>query len=179
MKKIIILGTSIIILAALFIEWNHKNNEEPGITITNFEECIAQGYPALESYPRQCITPDGKGFVEYIGNELEKMDLIRINKPRPNELIKSPLEILGEARGYWFFEADFPVRLIDANGKELGIAIARALSNWMTEDFVAFEASLEFQAPTTKKGTLILEKDNPSGLPENADELLVPVYFKD
>jgi len=35
-------------------------------TITNFEECIAAGNPAMESYPRQCRTPDGKHFVESI-----------------------------------------------------------------------------------------------------------------
>jgi len=35
-------------------------------TITNFEQCIAAGNPAMESYPRQCRTPDGKHFVESI-----------------------------------------------------------------------------------------------------------------
>jgi len=35
-------------------------------SITNFEECIAAGNPAMESYPRQCRTPDGKHFVESI-----------------------------------------------------------------------------------------------------------------
>lgn len=35
-------------------------------TITNFEECIAAGNPAMESYPRQCRTTDGKHFVESI-----------------------------------------------------------------------------------------------------------------
>jgi len=29
-------------------------------TINNFEECIAAGNPAMESYPRQCRTADGK-----------------------------------------------------------------------------------------------------------------------
>lgn len=33
--------------------------------ITNFEECIAAGNPAMESYPRQCRA-DGKTFVEKI-----------------------------------------------------------------------------------------------------------------
>lgn len=32
--------------------------------ISNFNECIRAGYPALESYPAQCRTPDGKHFVE-------------------------------------------------------------------------------------------------------------------
>ncbi len=114
---------------------------------------------------------------EDIGNELEKQDLIRIVYPRPNGLIQSPLEIKGEAMGYWFFEASFPVKLLDGNGKELGMAIAQAQSDWMVEDFVPFEARLEFSNPETKKGFLILERDNPSGLPENADELQIPVRF--
>jgi len=154
--------------------WQEKAQE---ITINSFEECIVAGYPILESYPRQCKTPDGKSFTEDIGNELEKINLIRVDQPRPNDSVVNPLEIKGEARGYWFFEADFPVKLLDGNGELLGIAIAQAQSDWMTEDFVSFESTLEFENPATEKGTLILEKDNPSGLPENADELRVPVYF--
>jgi len=178
MKKLIFLGILIIILVAVFLGWRYWGAEE-GTAPTNFEECAAKGYPVLESYPRQCKTPDGKTFVEDIGNALEKQDLIRISKPRPNELIKSPLKIEGEARGYWFFEADFPVKLLDANDKEIARGIAKALSEWMTEDFVAFEAEIEFQPPSTNRGTLILEKDNPSGLPENADQLEIPVRFSD
>ncbi|MBD3210577.1 hypothetical protein GF318_04315 [Candidatus Micrarchaeota archaeon] len=30
--------------------------------ITSFEECVQAGYPVMESYPRQCRTPDGKTF---------------------------------------------------------------------------------------------------------------------
>ena len=37
------------------------NNE-----ISDFEECIAAGNPAMESHPRQCRTEDGKHFVEVI-----------------------------------------------------------------------------------------------------------------
>ena len=35
-------------------------------SITNFEECIAAGNPAMESHPRQCRTEDGKHFVEVL-----------------------------------------------------------------------------------------------------------------
>lgn len=31
--------------------------------IIDFEGCAAAGYPVLESYPRQCSTPDGKVFI--------------------------------------------------------------------------------------------------------------------
>jgi len=133
----------------------------------------------LESYPRQCKTPDGKSFTEDIGNELEKSDLIKIDNPRPNQIIESPLFVKGEARGNWYFEASFPAKLFDDNGFLLGITPAQALGNWMTEDFVPFNVILPFAVPSTSKGRLILEKDNPSGLPEYADELRIPVYFKE
>lgn len=174
MNKFIFLGILIIVLVIIFFVFGNKEAPSP---VSNFDECVAQGYVVMESYPRQCRTPDDKTFVEDIGNELEKIDLIRINKPRPNELIGTSLKIAGEARGFWFFEADFPIKLLDANGNMVATAIATALSEWMTEDFVPFEGQLEFQLPETKKGLLILEKDNPSGLPENADELRVPVWF--
>lgn len=154
-------------------------SDDVASTATSFEECIQEeGSVIMESYPRQCRTSDGRTFTEDIGNELEKRTIIRIDAPRPNAEITSPLAISGEARGMWYFEADFPVRLLDGNGNEIAMAIATAQSNWMTEDFVPFEATLTFTAPTTRTGTLVLEKDNPSGLPEHADELRVPVVFE-
>jgi spore germination protein GerM len=48
---------------------------------------------------------------------------------------------------------------------------------WMTEEYVPFEATLSFNPPQTETGTLILSKDNPSGLPEHDDELRIPVRF--
>jgi hypothetical protein len=115
---------------------------------------------------------------EAIGNALEKNGLIRLQSPRPGEAVRSPLLVQGLARGYWFFEASFPVRIYDKNNKLLGISIAQAQGDWMTEEFVPFQATLEFKIPATKEGTLVLEKDNPSGLPEHADELRVPVRFQ-
>ena len=179
-KKIFILLLIIIIFGgvALYFFTFFKPGEVPTFNINNFEECVSAGYPVLESYHRQCKTPEGKTFTEDIGNELEKSDLIKVNTPRPNQNIQSPIVIEGEARGLWFFEASFPVKLLDGNGNLIATTIAQAQGDWMTEDFVPFEAELHFELPATEKGTLILEKDNPSGLPENADELRIPVKFK-
>ena len=149
----------------------------PASPIDNFDDCTAQGFPVMESYPRQCKTPDGQTFIEDIGNELEKTDLIRITNPRPNQTIENPILVNGEARGFWFFEASFPVKIFDENDFLLGIVPAQALGEWMTEDFVPFSTTLSFSAPSTSKGKLVLEKDNPSGLPEHSDQLIVPVYF--
>jgi hypothetical protein len=32
-------------------------------TIQSFEDCVAAGYPVMESYPRQCRTADGRTFI--------------------------------------------------------------------------------------------------------------------
>lgn len=114
----------------------------------------------------------------------EKADLITLTSPVPNEMVKSPLLIAGQARGNWFFEASFPVILTNWDGLIIAKGIATASSDWMTEEFVPFTATLEFLSPYPmgaedfmKRGSLILQRDNPSGLPENNDALEIPVRF--
>ena len=150
--------------------------DEPVVEVSNFEECVAAGNAIMESWPRQCRTEDGQTFVEDIGNELEKTDLITIDNPRPNQVIASPLLIEGQARGTWFFEGDFPLKLLDEQGEIIVEHYATAQCGWMTEEFVPFNAEIEFNTTSTK-GALLLIKDNPSGLPENDDQLIVPVKF--
>lgn len=149
-------------------------------SIVSYDECLAAGYPILESYPEQCKLPDGKTFVHEIGNELEKSDLIQVVTPRPNEKVKSPLTIKGQARGTWFFEASFPVVLTNWDGLIIAQGIATAKGEWMTNDFVPFEATLVFTVDKnaySNRGSLILRKDNPSDLPEHDDALEIPVLF--
>ncbi len=103
---------------------------------------------------------------------------IRVASLAAGDTVTSPLRLTGEARGSWYFEASFPVRLLDAGGRELAAAPAQARGDWMTEAFVPFEAVLEFVPPASgTRGTLVLEKDNPSGLPEHAGEIRLPVTF--
>ena len=102
---------------------------------------------------------------------------VRLSTPRPNAVVSSPLEVSGEARGAWFFEADFPVRLLDGTGREIGVVPARAQGEWMSEDFVPFGATVAFVRPTTATGVLVLDRSNPSGLAENAALVALPVRF--
>jgi hypothetical protein len=58
MKNILI----VVLLAAFVLSSCAKSSQ-----ITNFEECIAAGNPAMESYPRQCRDPStDRTFVEEI-----------------------------------------------------------------------------------------------------------------
>lgn len=108
-----------------------------------------------------------------------KKELIVVDSPVVGSVVKSPLSISGMARGYWFFEASFPVSLTDDSGAVLSQGIATAKSEWMTTDFVPFSAVLEFEKPVSaKSGVLILKKDNPSGLPEHDDQIEIPIIFE-
>lgn len=110
-------------------------------------------------------------------------DLVVLDVPLPESVVTSPLKVSGMARGFWFFEADFPVYLTDWDGRIIAQGIATAQREWMTEDFVPFIAVLEFDVPpgpgeARNRGTLILQKDNPSGLPEHDDAREITVYFE-
>ena len=107
----------------------------------------------------------------------QKSDLIRVTSLKDNQKITSPITITGEARGTWYFEASFPVRIEDANGKVLAQGPAQAQGEWMTDNFVPFSITLNFLKPESGSGFIVFEKDNPSGLPENANELRVPIQF--
>lgn len=98
---------------------------------------------------------------------------VRLAEPLPGADVSSPLRIAGEARGVWYFEGDFPIRLFDLGGQEIAVAIAMAQEPWMTVDFVPFEAVLEFDAPADACLVLVLQKDNPSDLRELDDEVRV------
>ena len=102
---------------------------------------------------------------------------IHVSEPRAGATVTSPLKVTGEARGSWYFEASFPVRLVDSQGRVLDEAPATAQGEWMTEKFVPFGAVLTFQPPTGTSGRLILEKHNASGLPQHSDSVVIPVRF--
>ncbi len=110
-------------------------------------------------------------------------DLIVVDSPLPGATVSSPLTITGKARGNWYFEASFPVVLTDWDGRIITQGIAQAQGEWMTADYVPFTATLTFNPPTpgdpaANRGSLILKKDNPSGLPQNDAALELPVLFK-
>ena len=128
-------------------------------------EWIKHGNPSAPKPDRPC------------GKTQPKVNDIIVSQPQSNDCITSPLVVTGEARGWWYFEGDFPLHLEDATGQILSQGVAQAQSDWMTENFVPFTATLIFSTPTTASGTLVLEKDNPSGLLENAAEIRIPVRF--
>lgn len=115
--------------------------------------------------------------LEQIEEQANVSDLIKVETPGPNMDVTSPLTIKGKARGTWYFEGSFLVELVDSKGNVLAEQQAQARGEWMTDDWVPFEATLEFDAPDDERGYLIFHRANPSGLEENAMEWRQPVIF--
>ncbi len=106
-------------------------------------------------------------------------DLITITAPAKDASITSPLSVTGSARGTWYFEASFPVKILDSKGKVIGQGPAQAQGDWMTTEFVPFTASITYTAqPAGSRGTVVFMKDNPSGDPERDQSVSVPITFK-
>lgn len=176
MKKVgAIIFIGIFVLGGWF-GYTRYEKQKQFVMITSFADC-AKLYPVMESYPQRCMTPDGRSFVQNIGNEVEFIDEILIDNPRPNTVIITPVTVSGKARGLWFFEGSFSGELIDANGKLLGSVILQAEDSGMTNDFVPFRGVLIFQQPETDTGLLRISNANASGLPENDKEVLIPIAF--
>ena len=172
---ILILGGALLFLNACEDDWCYVYQWQKLRAADSFERCASLGFPVMESSPRQC-SAGSKTFTENTPPPAQA-DMIHVFSPLPNSLVTSPLTITGEARGGWYFEASFQVRLLDANNLLLAASPAQAQSDWMTPNFVPFQVTLIFSPPTTATGTLILEKDNPSGEPANAAEVDIPVQF--
>ncbi len=116
--------------------------------------------------------------VKSIQSSNDTADVVVIS-PIKNSVISSPVAIAGRARGSWFFEGSFPVVLKDAYGTVLAESHVTAQGEWMTQDYVSFVGTLQYQKQIPDaKGVLIFIKDNPSGLPENDESVEVPIIFK-
>lgn len=105
-------------------------------------------------------------------------DLIEVKQPLPNATVTSPLRVKGKAKGPWYFEGVFTVKLVDASGDVAATGLAKAQENWMTEHFVPFKATLTYDSiPGDKHGRLLFIKANPAGKEKFAKAYAIPVTF--
>lgn len=127
----------------------------------------------------------GAGMFYMNGAELSSVNAqatstasIQIDEPDPNDIVSSPMTVSGQATGTWFFEDSAPVKVYNSNGTLLGQGTISTVSgNWMTTSSVAFTGTINFSNPNTATGTVVFERSNPSGLPQNAASSTVQVRF--
>lgn len=95
---------------------------------------------------------------------------LTLDTPASGADVTSPLEFSGSASGLWYFEGDFPVRLVDGEGAVIAESYASSQSNWMTEEQVAFKGTITFDVSEATEATLILQEDDPSGMKVPAEK---------
>ncbi len=151
-------------------------------TILSFKDCEGAGNPIMESYPRQCKTSDGRTFIEELPEKITYINatsgMIIPELPFPGAVTGKEFIMKGKARGVWYFEASFPVVILDKDGKVLVSSPAQAQGDWMTSEFVPFTATMTIPVSYQGKATVILKKDNPSGLPENDASISFPITIE-
>ncbi len=101
-----------------------------------------------------------------------------ITSPLANSIVKSPLIVRGTVPAGWMFEGSLPIKLLDDNKNLIvqGIAQEKVPGSWQSGDPIDFESEIKFTT-TARSGFLVIEKDNPSGLPENAKSFSFEVLF--
>lgn len=106
-------------------------------------------------------------------------DMIQVTFPAPNDVVGGTIYVTGIARGPWYFEGDFPTRLIDEQGKELAAVPTDALlDDWMIQGFVPFEAVIRYPVSKPMNARLVLEKDNPSDMRELDASITIPIRLE-
>lgn len=100
-----------------------------------------------------------------------------VSVPQPDAAIQGMIAIRGAAPGPWFFEGSFPITLVDENGAVVARITAEAQGDWMTVGDVPFAAQLEVPHEVGGPGVIILEKNNPSGLPDKNASFGIPVVM--
>ncbi len=134
------------------------------------------GNPAMA--PVDSISEETQVPQEKLPANMPTDDMIKLTSPLANAVLTSPINLTGQARGPWYFEASFPIELQKADGTVISTAIGTAQGDWMTENWVPFTALLPFPPqPAGSTGKLVLKKDNPSGEPQNDASVVIPVQF--
>jgi len=163
-------------------DYTDQNPDTTLEEVRSFEDCERAGYPVMESYPRQCAVPDGRTYTEEIVVEATyenaDEDMIVVELPDPGAVVGKEFKVMGEARGTWFFEASFPIEVVADNGTVLASTHATAIGDWMTTEFVSFSSDIKVPDSYIGPATLILRKDNPSGLPENDASVSFPIVIE-
>lgn len=101
-----------------------------------------------------------------------------VSSPSANTKVVSPLKVTGKVPAGWMNEGVFPIKLMDSKNKILaqGVAKEKIAGSWQSGNSVEFTTTLIFKT-ATGSGTLVLQNDNPSGLPEKDKIFEVPINF--
>ena len=111
----------------------------------------------------------------------EKGERIYLEGVKSGDILSVDDVIIGRAPGSWFFEGSFPVRIFDQEGDEIAALFAVTEEDWMQEGYIPFTLELRSNLIDLDEESIVVfqfEKDNPSGLDENADYAKITLTLK-
>lgn len=166
-----IVAITIIILIGLVFygtfRWQHG-------MVTDLQNQVVQLNSRLSNAQKNASVVPEKDETTYLS---DKGVSIKVYSPLKDAKVTTPLAVIGEVPGNWSFEASFPVVLKDSNGNVVAQGSAQLLGEWMTTALVPFSLKLPYTTSVSGNGSVILKKDNPSGLPQNDDSVTIPITF--
>lgn len=170
-----ILGVIIVIAAGALTfgtyQWQRGEVNRLNHQVTQLNQQVVQLNKSLTAAKNQTPPPPADTYTSPKGVAL------KVYTPASNAQMASPVIVLGEVPGSWSFEAVFPVKLLDGNGNLVARATAQLLGTWTTDQLVPFSVKITYNtnAVAHGNGTLVLQRDNPSGLSTNDDSVSVPI----
>ncbi len=136
----------------------------------------AQVHVVVQPSTHEKTAPSAVQVVQVV--PFTKEQSIHIELPIALAEISSPVELKGEAAG-WYFEGSFPIDILGSDGSLLGQGYVTATEDWMQVGFVPFIGSVSFLVPVgMTTGTIRFMKDNPSAIPANDISVDFPVVFE-
>lgn len=173
-----ILIVSILLVAAVSVTWWYGARQSPDLAPGGGTNTSDSATDTPEGQAPEADSTDPAVAEQPLSYTSPKGVTIKLDQSITGSALVSPLTIRGQIPGNWSFEASFPVEVRGADGSLLAQQPAQLQADWMTENYVPFEVTLSFDAGSQKTGTIIFRKDNPSGLPENDDNITVSVLFQ-
>lgn len=121
---------------------------------------LAACSPPAQDLPEPVASPAAEG--------------VSVSSPAPNARVTSPLAVSGVAPANWYFENQFPLRLVTPDGQEIAVAAATPRVNWTEPGDKEFDAELRFEVTADTPAMLVLEEDMPREN-ETPRQLSIPV----
>jgi hypothetical protein len=105
-------------------------------------------------------------------------DRIVVTFPKANASVSKKFTVTGKAPGNWFNEAQAPAIVQAPDGSKIAQGQMQAQGDWMTTNLVDFKADISIDPAYSGPATLVLLKDNESGLPQNDDSLEISIVVQ-
>ncbi len=142
-----------------------------GILIIGFLVWLGLSNKNVETQEPAVETPE----IVYVNSN---DDMIVPELPFPGAVTGKEFSVIGKARGNWYFEASFPVEVLDEDGNTLAKSYATAQGEWMTTEFVPFKGEVKIPETYIGPATLVLHKDNASGEPDKDASISFPIVIE-